>query len=1079
MKQNSLIKAFLCVCCFFSALNTVAQEKVFAGSVSAYATNPVFPFNSYVDNVGQAVDDNLNTAATVRANSGTAVGLGAYSGYIELQFSSTLSANTTSYVKITTDDNILPYLLGGSLGGLLSDVAGGLLIGNQRFSVNVKNNSTSVLTGSSWVTSDFSGSRLRVVYNDAGDYFLMITPNAAYNRIRITNSLGSLIGANTTKNLNVYEAFYIDDNADCGIGSYTSFNSAGVTLNLLDLGGTSVTNPEYLIDADISNYSQLNIGVLGVAASVSQSVYFEGPSGVDDEYDIKFQVPPGLLELDVLDNIEVIVYNGATQTQAYDLSALVTLDLLDLLAANEPVSVSITPGIADRIEVRLSTLVGVTVEQSINLYGIVKGDFDVAVTGGGSYAVDDVVTLEADAQGCNGPYTYFWSGDITASGAEVSPSTATPGTYNFMVTVTDKYGITKIESSQIVVEAPPVAGNITGGQNVCEGMLPPDLVLENYTGEVLYWESSSDLAFTSPTTLAVTSETLDSATIGEITETTYYRAVVGNFTYDPVFTDPATLSIKSTTWNGTAWSDGVPDINVTVYFTGDYNEDADLFACAVEVNNNAQVVIPSDNNVTVNGAVNVVQGSFLIEDNTNLVQLTDAVNSGDVQIEKNSSALYRLDYTLWSSPVEGQNLLDFSPQTLTNRFYDYNESTDLYYAIAPGSTDFAVGHSYLIRMPNNHPAYVNDTIPGTPWTGTFEGVPNNGTIYKVMENTFNGYNLMGNPYPSAINIHDFFDANEGIIDSGSPLYFWRKRNDQTVSTYATITKSAYVSNNVVGGDTGSHIFIGDPSEWVINTGQGFFLQASGGGTLVFNNSMRRTVNNGQFFRQEQQGVPEMSRLWLDITGNENEFKQMAIAYTNQGTLGLDYGWDGKAVIDDGAIALYTVVEGMEIGIQTRPEFQVNDVVSIAYKVTNPGTYTISLDHFDGVFLYGQDIYLKDNVTKQVVDLKNIDYMFTTEAGEFTNRFEIVYTTQGVLDANNNEVMPNDVVVYQKDGLITIDGGAVDVKHIAVYDVRGRLIYTKPSINTNTITITDLAVQQQVVLLHITTVKGLVTKKVVM
>ncbi len=781
MKQNRFNLACLCVCCIFSVLNSVAQEKVFASSVSAQTA-------SYVDNSGQALDGNLNTAATVRANSGIAGGIGSYSGYLELQFSSTLSANTRSYVKISTDDNLLPYLLGGSLGGVLSDVAGGILIGNQRFSVQVKNNSTTLFTRNSWIASDFSGSDLRVIYDDAGNYYLMITPGSSYNRIRITNSTGpSLVGLNTTKSLNVYEAFHITGNAECGIGTYTSYNSTGVTLNLLNLGGTSVTNPENLIDADISNYSQLNIGILGVAASVSQSVYFEGPSGVDDEYDIKFQVPPGLLELGVLDNIQVIAYNGTTSTQSYTLSSLLTLDLLDLLSANEPVSVSITPGIADRIEIRLSTLVGTTIQQSINLYGIVKGDFDVSVTGGGSYEVDAVAVIEAEAQGCNEPYTYSWSGDITASGDEIMPSTAAPGTYNFTVTATDKYGITKIVSAEMIVEEPPVAGSVTGEQNVCEGMLSVDLTLEGYTGDILYWESSSDAAFTSPTTISVTSSTLDGDTIGVINQTTYFRAVVGNFTYDPVYTASVALSIKTTIWNGTAWSDGVPDINVTASFTGNYSEAIDLFACAIEVSNNAQVIIPSGYNATVNGAVDVIQGDFTIQNNANLIQLTDAVNSGYITVQKDSAPLYRLDYPLWCSPVADQNLLAFSPLTLTNRFYAYDESLDMYYSISPSANDFELGHSYLIRMPNNHTAYVNDDIPGVPWTGTFEGAVNNGDISVAMENSPNGYNAAGNPYPSAINVHDFFDANAGVIDVGSPLYFWRKRNDQTVSSYATIT----------------------------------------------------------------------------------------------------------------------------------------------------------------------------------------------------------------------------------------------------------------------------------------------------
>ncbi len=92
-----------------------------------------------------------------------------------------------------------------------------------------------------------------------------------------------------------------------------------------------------------------------------------------------------------------------------------------------------------------------------------------------------------------------------------------------------------------------------------------------------------------------------------------------------------------------------------------------------------------------------------------------------------------------------------------------------------------------------------------------------------------------------------------------------------------------MANPVIGGDTGSDTFVGDPSAWVLNTGQGFLLQASSGGNLVFENSMRRAVNNGQFFRQAPQETIKISRLWLNIIGNDGAAKQTAIAYTDEGT----------------------------------------------------------------------------------------------------------------------------------------------------------------------------------------------------
>lgn len=121
---------------FVFLLPMLFSQGTIAQSVRVYPETISSQSNS--DNVANALDENLSTFARVRASSGLALGIGAYSGHVELQYDTTLPANTTSFVKIRTDDNLLPALLGGSLGGLLSDVLGSVLIGNQEFTIQAK-----------------------------------------------------------------------------------------------------------------------------------------------------------------------------------------------------------------------------------------------------------------------------------------------------------------------------------------------------------------------------------------------------------------------------------------------------------------------------------------------------------------------------------------------------------------------------------------------------------------------------------------------------------------------------------------------------------------------------------------------------------------------------------------------------------------------------------------------------------------------------------------------------------------------------------------------------------------------------
>jgi len=359
-------KTSILLSAFFLLLFT---QYFFAQSVPTYAT--LISNQAHVNLPANSIDENLVTKAEVMANTGALLGIGAYSGFLELEFPSTLPANTTSYVKIDTEDNLLPALLGGSLGGLLSDVLGGVLIGNQEFTVQAKNGNTVVLEGNSQVSNDFASNTLKIVINSQNEYFIALTPSQAYNRIRLTNRVGSLLGLNNTKSLGVYGAFYVNTPDICGSATYTSFTGTGLNLDLLSLGGAGVTNPQNVIDSDPTNFSQLSLGILSVSASISQTVYFDGLSESTDQFLIRLKVDPSLLALGVSNNIQIIGSNDATVIQSVNLNSLLNLDLLTLLQGNQIAVVPFVPNASvNRITVQYNSLLNVQLTQSLDLFDI-------------------------------------------------------------------------------------------------------------------------------------------------------------------------------------------------------------------------------------------------------------------------------------------------------------------------------------------------------------------------------------------------------------------------------------------------------------------------------------------------------------------------------------------------------------------------------------------------------------------------------------------------------------------------------------------------------------------------------------
>lgn len=545
-----------------------------------------------------------------------------------------------------------------------------------------------------------------------------------------------------------------------------------------------------------------------------------------------------------------------------------------------------------------------------------------------------------------------------------------------------------------------------------------------------------------------------------------------------------------TTWNGTTWSDGEPaGTEYSAVIEGNYTTQSNLTVCSLYVNSGT-FTIAQGHTVTVKNEVEVAQnGGLSVQHNAALVQINPQHNTGVAHVYRNTNPLFRLDYTLWSAPVTGQTLQAFSPATSTNRFYEYAfdfNGTDWdegYWPVNPSSTYFSAAKGYLIRMPNSINSVSGYSTGDTAVTfnGDFAGTPNNGNISIPLATQGKRFAAVGNPYPSPLNISAFFAANNNVIQNGSALYFWRKRNNGDNGSYATITLSGFVANPAVGGGADqAQYFTGPSSSWMLSPGQGFLVQSSSSASnpvLLFNNTMRRgAVANGQAFLK--QTAAPVSRLWLNLNAQSGIGAQMAVAYQQEGTLGIDYGYDGKLLNESSTLKLYTMVQNLPLAIQARPEFDVTDVVPVGYSAPVAGQYSIALDHVDGVFANGQKIYLKDNVTGAVTEMADNEYTFTTAAGTFEGRFEIHYLATNALATDAPVFNAESVIVYQNSGVVNISAAGQLINSVVVYDMRGRQLYARAGIDAEEASINNLNAAHQVLIVEVVTEKGKAVKRII-
>lgn len=652
------------------------------------------------------------------------------------------------------------------------------------------------------------------------------------------------------------------------------------------------------------------------------------------------------------------------------------------------------------------------------------------------------------------------------------PSTTT----TYTATISGVNGCFRTNTVTVTVTPASNGGILSSNQDLCTAAPPSNLTLTGFVGSIVRWEYANDASFTSGlTTIANTTALLTPAQMGTITTIRYFRAVVRNGICNEVYSNSVYVAFPTSTWNGSAWSNGVPTASTLAIFNGNYSSTGDLNACAVRINSGT-VTINSGHTLTVQNDVSNIGGSLVFENNASLLQVNDAINAGNIVYKRNTTPMRLYDFTYWSTPVSPQTLTALSPQTLFDKYFKFDPVVGNWVYV-PSFNLMDVGRGYIIRAPQ-----IFDPITPQVFNGVFTGIPNNGTFTTPMLLSTSDLNLIGNPYPSAIDIDAFLSdpANVGVVDA--TIYLWTHNTPVTANQY---TMNDYAIYNYMGGvGTSSAIATGVNNSiptGKIASGQSFFIRALSTGTATFRNSMRIGGNNNQFFRMNlpennfSETEFEKNRIWIDIVANELYYKQILIGYCENATNGIDRGFDSKLLAVGNPLNLYFINNTDRLSIQGKAlPFDIDDEVSLGFVTTTGGNFVVKLSHFDGLF-ENQEVYIWDKYLNQLHSLKQSDYSFTSNIGTFEDRFSIVYKNS-VLSTADNPFHDNSVVVYKPNNQLVINSGAVVMKTIVVFDIRGRVIKEFNNVDAVEISL-DLPSTNQTLLFKITSEDGrILTKK---
>ncbi len=466
-------------------------------------------------------------------------------------------------------------------------------------------------------------------------------------------------------------------------------------------------------------------------------------------------------------------------------------------------------------------------------------------------------------------------------------------------------------------------------------------------------------------------------------------------------------------------------------------------------------------------------GQAIFENNAQLMQDTDAVNNGGIDVKRAFTfSTNRKEYNFLSAPVKDENRYFktsiYSPNPPSVQAY--NEAT-YYFDEVNGKYIQAKG--YAVKEPSS----------GTP-EGLFTGVASNGNISYTLQKsaTGGGYNLVGNPYPSNLDIKDLHTSNSSKIEP--EFYFWDNRGNtiyiQQGSSYQGNQYAIYnaIDNTGVAATGASGYPLREPTRYV-KIGTGFMVQAqsdANGKSLDFKNEFRVAGHNEIGYFGKPSNFDEVKdRYWLTITSPSGMTVMNAVVYFDGGK---DDFWIDDTESFGPSDDLFTIVEDKQLSIQGKSPFSDFDKVPLGYRAFEEGYYFIQIHNQEGVFADGQSIYILDRQLNKLHNLSNNGpYKFLTRNGEFTNRFVILYRPTHFW--TNSETISNQIDLVKKDNQIVISSSIDKIIEVEVFDLNSRSVYKKTGVNSNNHSFSALSFNNQIIVVTVKTDKGeFITKKFV-
>jgi len=487
----------------------------------------------------------------------------------------------------------------------------------------------------------------------------------------------------------------------------------------------------------------------------------------------------------------------------------------------------------------------------------------------------------------------------------------------------------------------------------------------------------------------------------------------------------------ATTWTGSSWDNGTPDATKDAIINGNYSEATGFICKDLTVNSGFTLNVPSLQTVTVEGNL-VNNGTIWLKSASESTAATGALltkgtitNNGAMKAEKFLTIPKGVGNGNWhflASPMVENiavgNIL------LGDYVYRYLQ-TPAWESLVFGQDNIASKVGYLVQ-----------TVKTGGKNVTFNGTFNTGNFTVPLATAGDKWNLVGNPYPSPLDLNQV-----SLASASNNFYMW----DLTTANYLVYAKGGLGFRYV-------------PSL------TGFFTGAFGATKavspqLTIPNTAR--VSNDVFSIRKSKSENKLIHFTVNNSGEKQDNVYILLSDN-------EVNAPKMFSLDNTAPQSYIFENEQASSIKSYSWSKEERIIPIAFESETSGTYSLNMKEFN----ISDKAYLRDLQTQAWFSLnESTRYEFTHNASNAKLRFELVLNPK---TTGFESVETSIAQIYANKDVIYVNLAQAQNTTISVFDLSGRKVKELTS-SAMSIQINDL--QNGTYLVRVNSDKGNAVQKV--